>query len=362
LADAQVRRFTQLLAASPSNLEMTRLGVAVRGEVVGLELTPAALAAARRAGFVVIAQEVIEGLGLRFVTLRTPRGMSVDSALARLARIAPRSEFVANHIYLQSGDVGAAPPPANAALAQGRILGPVFLGIIDGGVASHSSLRSPVEQRGFARGGLAVNNHATAVASLAVGMGRVKGASPGGSLLVADVYGRDPAGGNAMTLVRALGWMLARKVPVVAMPLAGPPNPIVASAIIRARQRGLYVIAPMGNGGPAAPASYPAAYPAVIAVTGVDRRNRILIEAGRGPRIDYVAPGADIFAASIAGGQVAVRGTSFAVPLVAGRLSAVGRQSAQPIAALDREAADLGQPGPDGIYGRGLVCARCRNK
>ena len=165
-----------------------------------------------------------------------------------------------------------------------------------------------------------------------------------------------------MALVRALGWMAARRVPVVAMPLAGPPNPLIASAIMRARQRGLFVIAPVGNGGPAAPASYPAAYPGVIAVTGVDRRNRILIEAGRGPRVDYAAPAADMAAASIMGGQVPVRGTSFAVPLVAGRLSVVGRGSTQPIAALDREAADLGTPGPDPVYGRGLVCARCRNR
>ena len=362
LADAQMRRFTQLLSTWPRNLEMTRLGVAVRGEVIGVDLSTAAIAAARKAGFAVISREVIEGLDLSFVTLRTPRGMSVDAALERLAKVAPNSHFVANHIFLQSADMGAAPPPANAALAEGRVIGRAYLGIIDGGVARHSSLTAPVEQRGFVRGAPAVNSHATAVASLAAGAGRLKGAAPGASLLVADVYGRDPTGGNAMALVRALGWMLARRVPVVAMPLAGPPNPLLASAIIRARQRGLYVIAPVGNGGPAAPFSYPAAYPQVISVTGVDRRNRILIEAGRGLRIDYVAPAADMMAASLSGGKVAVRGTSFAVPLVAGRLSAVGRGSAQPIAALDREAADLGAPGPDGIYGRGLVCARCRNK
>ena len=362
LADAQMRRFTQLLSAWPRVLEMTRLGLAVRGEVVGIELSPAAIAAARRAGFTIVSQELIEGLEMRFVTLRTPRGMSVDAALAQLARIAPRSQFVPNNIYIQSGDMAGAPSVARAALAQGRVAGPAYLGIIDGGVARHPSLRGPVEQRGFVRGAPAANGHATAVASLAVGAGRLKGAAPGDALLVADVYGQDPAGGNAMTLVRALGWMLTRRVPVVAMPLAGPPNPVVASAIMRARQRGTYIIAPVGNGGPASPAAYPAAYPTVIAVTGVDRRNRILIEAGRGPRIDYVAPAADMVAATIAGGQMPVRGTSFAVPLVAGRLSVVGRGNAQPIAALDREAADLGAPGPDGVYGRGLVCAKCRNK
>jgi minor extracellular protease Epr len=362
LAEAQLQRFTQLLRVFPRNLEMTRLGVAVRGEVVGVELSAAAVAAARKAGFVIVSQEMIEGLDLRFVTLRTPRGMSVDSALARLAKIAPGAEFVANHIHIQSAAMAGPAAPWNAALAQGRVQGAAFLGIIDGGVARHPSLTAPVEQRGFVRGAPAANSHATAVASLAVGTGRFRGASPGAALLVADVYGRDPAGGNAMAVVRALGWMVTRKVPVVAMPLAGPPNAFVAKAILRARQRGLYVIAPVGNGGPASPASYPAAYPTVVAVTGVDRHNRILIEAGRGPRIDYAAPAADMVAANAAGGLNSVRGTSFAVPLVAGRLAVAARRSAQPIAVLDKEAADLGAPGPDRVYGRGLVCARCRNQ
>jgi minor extracellular protease Epr len=362
LADAQLQRFTQLLRLYPRNLEMTRLGVAVRSEVVGVELSPRAVAAARKAGFVIVSQETIEGLDLRFVTLRTPRGMSVDAALARLAKIAPGAEFVANHIHIQSGAMAGPSAPWNGALAQGRVQGAAFLGIIDGGVARHPSLTAPVEQRGFVQGAPAVNSHATAVASLAVGTGRFRGASPGAALLVADIYGRDPAGGNAMAVVRALGWMLTRKVPVVAMPLAGPPNALVAKAILRARQRGLYVIAPVGNGGPASPASYPAAYPTVVAVTGVDRHNRILIEAGRGPRIDYAAPAADMVAANAAGGLNSVRGTSFAVPLVAGRLAVAAHRSAQPLAVLDKEAADLGAPGPDRVYGRGLVCARCRNQ
>jgi hypothetical protein len=92
----------------------------------------------------------------------------------------------------------------------------------------------------------------------------------------------------------------------------------------------------------------------VIAVTGVDRRNRPLIEAGRGLHLDFAAPGADMAAAAPGGGLKAVRGTSFAVPLVAGRLA---RSS---LAALGAEAQDLGRKGPDPIFGRGLVCGECR--
>jgi hypothetical protein len=357
MADAQVQRFTQMLRLYPRDLEATRLGPAVRSQVVGVEISPKALAAAKKAGFRLVSQETVEGLGMRFTTLRTPVGMSVDAAIARLAKIAPGAEFVANHIHVQSGAAGAV--ATGATLAQGAVR-TAALGIIDGGVARHPAVRAAVEHRGFALGAPAVSGHATAVASLAIGEGRLRGAAPGSPILVADVYGRDPAGGNAMALVRALGWMASRKVPVVAMPLAGPPNSLVAKAILRARQQGVFVVAPVGNGGPAAPASYPAAYPGVVAVTGVDGRNRVLIEAGRGPRIDYAAPAADMLAASALGGVSRVRGTSYAVPLVAGRLSAAARADPQPIAALDREALDLGARGPDAVYGRGLVCARCR--
>jgi len=80
----------------------------------------------------------------------------------------------------------------------------------------------------------------------------------------------------------------------------------------------------------------------------------VLIEAGRTPQLDYAAPGADMAAAAPNGGLRMVRGTSFAVPFVAGRLARyVG--SGDPLAALDREASDR-----DRRYGRGLICASCR--
>ena len=114
------------------------------------------------------------------------------------------------------------------------------------------------------------------------------------------------------------------------------------------------IVAAVGNDGPAAPPAYPASYEGVIAVTGVDRRDRALIEAGRSLHLDFAAPGADMAAAAPGSGLRAVRGTSYAVPLVAGRLARTS------LAALGREAKDLGAKGPDPVYGRGLVCGACR--
>jgi hypothetical protein len=353
LAEARVSRLEELVRANRDRLEMTDLGPAVRGQVIAIDPDPATLAAAGRAGFIRLGEERIEGLDIRSVTLGPPRGWSVDRALSRLRRLAPSGEFAANHLHGQSG---AAPALTGAAaLAQGRAAasGP-RIGIIDGGVAATASLRSPVQQRGFAAGAPRPSGHGTAIASLVAGQGPVRGAAPGTPLLVADVYGGDPAGGNALALARALGWMVAQRVPVVAVSLVGPANALVQRAVGAARARGTWVVAAVGNDGRAAPPAYPASFPGVIAVTGVDGRGRVLIEAGRALHLDYAAPGADMAAAGPGRAVVAVRGTSYAVPLVAGRLAQHVR-AANPVAALDREA----QQGGRGL-GRGILCGNCR--
>jgi hypothetical protein len=82
-----------------------------------------------------------------------------------------------------------------------------------------------------------------------------------------------------------------------------------------------------------------------------------LIEAGRAKKIDYAAPAADMLARDASGKAREVRGTSFAAPLVAARLSAHlgGGDLASAIAAVDREAKAKGAK-----TGRGIVCADCR--
>jgi minor extracellular protease Epr len=356
LASARTERLADLVRANRERLEMTDLGPAVRGEVIAVDPDPATLAAVQQAGFTRLGEEAIEGLDIREVTLGVPRGWSVDRALDRLRRIAPAGSFTANHLHGQSG-VTAQIVAESAALAQGRgpVGGAAPVGIIDGGVAGHPALRGPIEQRGFVAGAPAPSAHGTAIASLVAGQGDMRSAAPGTPLLVADIFGRDPAGGNAVALARALGWMVSRRVPVVAVSLVGPVNALVARAVAQARARGTFIVAAVGNDGRAAPPAYPASYPGVVAVTGVDGRDRVLIEAGRALHLDYAAPGADLVAAGLNGRSAPVRGTSFAVPLVAGRL-ALHARAAQPLAALDAEAAGRGRR----ELGRGLICGTCR--
>jgi subtilisin family serine protease len=175
---------------------------------------------------------------------------------------------------------------------------------------------------------------------------------------VADVYGTDAAGGGALAVVRGLDWLVGAGNRVISISLVGPNNLLVAKAVAAAQRRGVTIVAAVGNDGPAAPPSFPASYPGVIAVTAVDGRNRPLIEAGRALHLDYAAPGADLLAVNRDGRWSPVRGTSYAAPFVAARAAAaIGH--GDPIAVLDREAIDLGRKGADPVFGRGLLCQSC---
>ena len=345
LADAHLSRIAALVRANPGRVALDPDGFPARaGEVVLSDPDAALVSAAVAKGFAVIERD--QALGVGYARLSVPEGLALKAAI-RLLRTLGAKEVSADQLYSVSGATGDVSLPSSGN-------GP-RVGMIDGGV-----LGSAVTQRGFASGAPRASKHGTAVASLISGSGRVRGAAPGAHVLAGDVYGSDPAGGNATAIVKALGWLVAERVPVVTISLTGPPNLLLGRVVAAAQARGTIIVAAVGNDGAASPLSYPASYPGVIAVTATDGRKRILIEAGRATHLDYAAPGADILAADLSGDAVRVRGTSFAAPLVAGIIARVypvpilaNRASA--LATVDAGAERLGAR-----YGRGLVCSTCR--
>lgn len=362
LAQVRLDRITMLLRDNRDRIEPDRNGQpAVRGMLVATGVDDAMIARAAKDGFRLIDRDHIEGLDLDIVRFAVPQGRRLARAQRQLAKLIPDAEVDADHIYFASGPGGVLPA---AALATADTSGKASLGLIDGGVAAHPSVARRVEQRGFAAGAPYANRHGTAVASLLIGSGAVRGSAPGQYLLAADVYGSDPAGGNASAIARALGWLAQRRVAVTTISLVGPDNKLLAAAVSRAQQRGMLIVAAVGNDGPAAPPAYPASYKGVFAVTGVDGKNRVLPEAGRALHTDFAAPGDTVLAATGVNTTDRLRGTSFAAPLVAGRLAL-----RYPVPAIDRigsavsalvfEARDLGKKGRDKIYGHGLICGDC---
>lgn len=363
LARERLLRLEEIARLHPDAIELDRDGNPVRAqEIVVEDPDEALLARADAAGFALLERETIEDLEIGYARFRVPSGTSLRTALKRMRAIAGDRSVSADPLHFASGSVRT--DAAGRAAPLSAASSPLSIGIIDGGVDSRA-IAGPLVQQAFAAGGPSPNAHATAIASLIQGTPAIRGAAPQARLMIADVYGRDPAGGSATAIARAIGWMVRQRVPIVAVSLVGPANPLLARVVAAARARGTVIVAAVGNDGPAAPPAYPASYPEALAVTGVDGRSRALIEAGRARHLDYAAPGADMLAAGLAGRPVAVRGTSFAVPFAAARLA---RFYAAPDSAalagalrtLDREAQDLGKSGADQTYGRGLVCGDCR--
>lgn len=358
-----LRRHRDLLEADPHGEPV------VRGELLALSPSAAALAAATAAGFVVLRERSFDELALHVVVLRASGGTA--RALTRLRTLDPAGAYDFNHVYTESGAASpevapaATPPAAAPAAVAGAGL---RLGLIDSGVdAAHEVFAAvQIQQHGCQRPTPAA--HGTAVASLMVGRSAaMNGAAPGATLYAADVYCGLATGGAAEAVADAFGWLLHEQVPVINVSLVGPPNQLLAAVVRTALARGHLVVAAVGNDGPAAAPLYPAAWPGVIGVTAVDARQRVLLEAVRGPQVRFAAPGADLAAAKAPRGFELVRGTSFAAPLVAGLLaSGLPRPDAalaqEVVAALARRAVDLGAPGTDPVYGYGLVGAELRRQ
>ncbi|GGB96680.1 hypothetical protein GCM10011494_13920 [Novosphingobium endophyticum] len=346
LARDRLRRLTRFAEQNRETVELDDTGApARRGEVLLLDPAGHDLEMVRGKGYGVIEQGSIDGLGIAFARLSVPQGLSLKRSLRDLRKLLPGREVTADQLHFTSGGAMTA---AGASAAAATSPGGGTIGVIDGGIAGSDRLAA---QRGFASGAPKANEHASAIASLLAGAGAAR-------IYGADVYGSDPGGGNALAIAKALGWMREQGVPVVSISLVGPRNVLLAKAIAAARAKGLVVVAAVGNDGAAAPPAYPASYPGVVAVTGVDGKGRVLIEAGRALHLDYAAPGADMTAMVPDRGRVSVRGTSYAAPLAAARIAAHYPRLGSSVTAL--KTVDAEAVGASKRTGRGVLCGACR--
>ncbi|TKA95961.1 protease, partial [Cereibacter changlensis] len=189
------------------------------------------------------------------------------------------------------------------------------------------------------------------------------GLVPGARLVAVDAFHRAGADERAdvFTLIASLGFLADAGVRVINLSLAGPENGALAETVERlTTTQDIVVISAAGNGGPSADPAYPAAYEQVVAVTAVDREGEIYRRAVRGAHLDLAAPGVDVWTAASVSGARWKTGTSFAVPFVTAA-AAILREARPELTAaeiaqdLRRRAQDLGDPGPDEVFGAGLL-------
>lgn len=361
--DALLRRHATAVERDPAGEPV------VRGELLAQPSREALRGLIVAAGYTLLREQALEGLDERWWVVRPPAGMPLAEALERLRRVDPAGRYDYQHLYTGSGPPTPAQGGASPSLPASGIARPsptgTRVGLVDGGVdPRHPALRDvPLRSHGCdAR--VLPSPHGTAVASLLVGRGPTyRGAAPTAGLWAADVYcGDAPTGGSVEAIAQALAWMARERVGVVNISLVGPPNALLERVVAALVARGHLLVAAVGNDGPSAPPLYPAAWPGVVGVTATDARRRVLPEAGRGPQVMFAAPGADLAAAALSGDTpfAAVRGTSFAAPLVAGLLAGAlpapdAGGAALAVTALAGQASDLGEPGRDPVYGFGLV-------
>src|SRR5581483_3150243 len=131
------------------------------------------------------------------------------------------------------------------------------------------------------------HTHGTAMAGAIAAHSKLIGIAPKVKLLAVRAFAgaSDQAQGTTFNILKGLDWAAARNARIVNMSFAGPPDPLLRETLARAHERGMVLIAAVGNAGPRSPPLYPAAYPGVIGVTATDANDKIMPEANRGPQV-----------------------------------------------------------------------------
>ena len=347
LAVTRQLRIDALLRGERKRVDIDPQGAPIlRGHYLALDLAQTQREAVLAAGFVVDRPSQPSLPGLDVVVLRDTRARRTATAMRALKQAAPAVVFTYEHLYLPAG--GEATVARDTPAGQPAAPGSRRIGLVDGGVdADDPALANARINHHGCSAPSASSTHGTAVAARLVG-------GDADTLYAADLWCGGAVGGATSKLVDALAWMARERVPVVNISLVGPDNPVLARAVRTMIERGHVLVSAVGNDGPAAPPLFPAAYPGVIGVSGVDGNDRVLPESGRGEHVDFSASG-------VTGhGRSALRGTSFAAPIVARRAAQLIHEPREGAAAqvqrqLAREARDLGNPGRDPRYGEGLI-------
>ncbi|MGG0656787.1 S8 family serine peptidase [Rummeliibacillus pycnus] len=187
----------------------------------------------------------------------------------------------------------------------------------------------------------------------------IAGIAPDVSLYSLKVFEED--GATMESLLKALDWSIKNHIDIVNMSLGTPyDDPILRNAVEKAYNAGLTLVAAAGNDGIGKDVEYPAKYNQVIAVSSVDENNQISYFSNTGSKVEFTAPGSDIYSLGLRNNIVQDSGTSFSAPHVTGILALLKQQypgytNEQLRKILRNYTLDLGSKGKDSYYGYGLV-------
>lgn len=349
-------------------------------EIIVFNISPQDLQNLLDDGFSILEERSVPGGTVRSHRLSPPSNTSLEDARDAVRSLPSGGNADFNHFYrLDRGDntcVGQHCAaftlidwPDQVADLSNKCESGIRLGMVDTGLNENHTTFEGAKIKVFRLADqerpASKASHGTAVAAILIGQPetRTPGLLPDSELIAVDAFyrsGRDERA-DAFTLVDALYRLAEEQVSVINLSLSGPENSVLALAVNDIKEnRGIALISAAGNNGPSAKPAYPAAFSDVLAVTAVDKNKRIYRRANRGDYVDLAAPGVNVWSAASVKGAKWKTGTSFAVPFVSAA-AAVARQNNPELSVddvfelLKSNAEDLGEPGPDPVFGSGLL-------
>ena len=254
---------------------------------------------------------------------------------------------------------------ASAAWQDGLTGKGVKIAIMDSGIAVHQELQ--------VAGGISTvdytasfeddEGHGTHVAGIIGakhdGQG-IDGIAPDADLFAVKVLD-DTGEGYLSDLLEGIGWAISNDMDIINLSMGtADESDALQEAMQKAYQAGILLVAASGNEGAGYPVDYPAAYEPVIAVSATDSENRIAAYASVGDKVEFSAPGTNIFSTLPGSDYGIMSGTSQATSHVSALLAILKQKfpadtNEQLRVRLQQYTKDLGQEARDPLYGYGLI-------
>ncbi|TCB99986.1 type VII secretion-associated serine protease mycosin [Micromonospora zingiberis] len=246
----------------------------------------------------------------------------------------------------------------------------ITVAVLDTGVYPHPDLQenllsgTDLTDEGRGDGRQDRDGHGTGMAGIIAAHGQslrhgALGIAPQANVLPVR-FKRDGPQGTADGLREAIKYATRNGARVISISSTGAPDVGMQQAIQEAAQADIVLVAAAGNQPDDRQVGFPAAYPNVVAVGGIDHQGRPAKISVSGAEIDVVAPAVEIYSTSIGGRYRVGTGTSGATAIVAGAAALVRAKypylPADEVAhRLTATAIDKGPPGRDDQYGYGVI-------
>lgn len=128
----------------------------------------------------------------------------------------------------------------------------------------------------------------------------------------------DSGSGSWQSVADGLQFCIDTKPDIISMSLGGrSPSPLIEEKIKILYEMNIPIVCAAGNSG-AGGVNWPAAYDETIAVAAFDKYGKVANFSSRGEKVEWAAPGVNIFSTYLNNSYASLSGTSMACPFMAG--------------------------------------------